>query len=104
MELFESIKHTNPTNGTEYWFARELQVVLEYAQWRRFSEVIDRAKLACENVGIEPSLHFANVGKSYKMPNGGFREIGDIALTRYACYLIAQNGDPAKEVIANNKK
>ena len=81
-------------------YARELQTVLGYAQWRRFNEVIERAKLSCETTGISTSEHFASVGKSYTMPNGGEREIGDIMLTRYACYLIAQNGDPRKDEIA----
>ena len=75
---------------------------MEYAEWRNFALVIERAKIACEKSEIQPTLHFVDVNKSYKMPNGGFREIGDIALTRYACYLIAQNGDPAKEV--NNER
>ncbi|MCL2412264.1 MAG: DNA damage-inducible protein D [Treponema sp.] len=100
MDLFENIKHINPKSGVEYWFARELQPLFEYAEWRNFVLVVTKAKTACENVGVEPSLHFVDVNKSYKMPHGGFREIGDIALTRYACYLIAQNGDSSKEVIA----
>jgi len=98
MDLFESIKHVSPKTDTEYWFARELQPVLGYTQWRRFKETIDRAKTACETSGIKVSEHFADVGKSYSMPNGGVREIGDIAMTRYACYLTVQNGDPSKDV------
>lgn len=97
--LFESIKHINEY-GQEFWYARELQSVLEYKQWRRFSEAIDRAKDACVNAGFQVDEHFADVGKSSPMPNGGERQIGDIMLSRYACYLIAQNGDPRKEVIA----
>lgn len=98
-QTFESIKHINE-NGQEFWFARELQSVLEYVQWRRFSEVIERAKIACKNSGIEVSDHFAEVGKMVDIGSGAERKISDIQLSRYACYLIVQNGDPRKEVIA----
>lgn len=97
--LFESIRHLNEY-GQEFWYARELQVALEYKQWRRFENVIDKAKVACENSEFPLSEHFADVGKTSPMPNGGFKEIGDIELSRYACYLIVQNGDPRKKVIA----
>ena len=86
--------------GNEFWYARELQKALEYNQWRRFEEVIERAKNACKNSGNIISEHFANVGKSSPMPNGGERIIDDYALSRYACYLIVQNGDSRKKVIA----
>ncbi len=98
-KTFEDIKHTNDI-GEEYWLARELQSVLEYAQWRRFNETIERAKLACENSGYNPSDHFANVGKMVGIGSGAEREVDDIMLSRYACYLIVMNGDPRKEVIA----
>lgn len=97
--LFESIKHVDK-DGNEFWYARELQKVLEYTQWRRFEEVIDRAKNACKNSGNIVSEHFASVGKSSPMPNGGTRIIDDYKLSRYACYLIVQNGDSRKKVIA----
>lgn len=97
--IFDEIVHTTD-DGVEFWYARELQSILGYSQWRRFLETIDRAKIACENSGVVPSEHFADVGKTSPMPNGGAREIGDIMLTRYACYLIAQNGDPRKDEIA----
>ena len=97
--IFENIKHTNEY-GQEYWFARELQKALKYSQWRRFSESIERAKIACVNSGHPVGEHFADVGKSSPMPKGGFRTIDDIMLSRYACYLIVQNGDPRKQVIA----
>lgn len=96
---FDEIVHTTE-DGVEFWYARELQSILGYSQWRRFLETIDRAKTSCENSGISISEHFADVGKTSPMPNGGAREIGDIMLTRYACYLIAQNGDPRKNEIA----
>lgn len=97
--LFEGIKHVNEC-GQEFWYARELQKVLEYAQWRRFSDAIERAKEACTNAGFEPDDHFADVGKMVEIGSGAEREIDDISLSRYACYLIAMNGDPRKEVIA----
>ena len=100
MTLFESIKHVNPNSGVEYWFARELQDVFEYSEWRNFILVIDKAKVACEASNISVSEHFVDVNKSFEMPKGGVREIGDIAMTRYACYLVAQNGDSRKDVIA----
>lgn len=98
-ETFESIKHVNEY-GQEYWLARELQPILDYAQWRRFSEAIDRAKLACQNSGFDVADHFADVGKKVDIGSGAEREIEDIMLSRYACYLIVMNGDPRKEVIA----
>nr|DAW70644.1 MAG TPA: DNA-damage-inducible protein D [Caudoviricetes sp.] len=96
---FDDIMHVTD-DGVEFWYARELQKVLGYSQWRRFSETIERAKLACKNSRISMSEHFADVGKSSPMPNGGERNIDDVMLTRYACYLIAQNGDPRKDEIA----
>ena len=98
-ETFESIKHVDEY-GHEFWYARELQRVLEYTQWRRFADAIDRAKLACSNSGYNASEHFADAGKSSPMPHGGFRILEDYMLSRYACYLIVMNGDPRKEVIA----
>ena len=98
-ETFESIKHVNEY-GNEFWYARELQRVLEYAQWRRFADAIERAKLACSNSGYSASEHFADIGKSSPMPHGGVRILEDYMLSRYACYLIVMNGDPRKEVIA----
>lgn len=97
--IFENIKHIDE-NGQEYWLARELQEVLGYSKWQNFESVIGRAKESCKNSGISISECFADVSKTSDMPHGGSKEIGDIKLTRYACYLIAQNGDPRKETIA----
>jgi len=87
-------------NGVECWSARELQEILGYTKWVNFLNVIDKAKKACENDGSSVSDHFADVGKMVTLGSGSQREVEDIALTRYACYLIAQNGDPSKPPIA----
>ncbi len=98
-KIFEDIKHIDEEDN-EYWLARELQVVLEYTQWRRFENVINKAKSSCENSNISVDNHFANVGKMISLGKGGARPIDDYKLSRYACYLIAQNGDSRKKVIA----
>lgn len=90
--LFESIKHINEY-GEEFWYARELQRALEYTEWRNFSRVIDRAVTACENSGNDVFHHFVEVNKTIDMPKSATKEITDYALSRYACYLIVQNGD-----------
>lgn len=96
---FESIKHIDE-NDIEFWYARELMIVLEYSKWGNFQKVINKAKEACENSDISVLEHFADVGKTSKMPNGGEKIIDDYKLSRYACYLIAQNGDSRKRAIA----
>jgi len=98
-KLFEAIKHLSE-DGHEFWYARELTTVLEYVQWRNFVKVLDRAMLACKNSGYEIRDHFAEVSKTITMPKTATKQVVDYKLTRYACYLIVQNGDPRKEVIA----
>ncbi len=98
-KIFEDIKHIDE-NGNEYWEARELQHVLEYTQWRRFENAIDKAKMACKNSKINVNDHFADVGKMIKIAKGGQRRVSDYKLSRYACYLIVQNADSRKECIA----
>ncbi|MDG4966119.1 DNA damage-inducible protein D [Lactococcus lactis] len=95
---FENIKQIDE-NGQEFWYARDLQTVLEYTEWRNFIEVIDKAKTASQNAGNLVISNFVDVNKNVKI-GFGYREIDDIKLSRYACYLIVQNGDPRKEVIA----
>ena len=87
-------------DGVECWSARELQKLLGYSKWENFANVIDKAKTACKNVGHNVSEHFPDVRKTIPMPKGAEKEIDDYLLTRYACYLVAQNGDPRKEQIA----
>ena len=102
IQSFESIKHLTE-EGIEFWYARDLQRVLDYAKWSTFGNVINKAKEACENSGINVLDHFADVGKSIDMPKGATRTIEDLMLSRYACYLIVQNGDPRKEIIAQGQ-
>lgn len=97
--IFEEIKQLNEI-GQEYWNARELFTVLEYIKWDKFLNVVDKAKQACKNSGQEPDDHFPRVEKLVEIGSGAKRDIGDINLSRYACYLIVQNADPSKEVIA----
>jgi DNA-damage-inducible protein D len=96
---FEELKHVR-ADGGEYWLARELSIELDYVQWRNFSKVLDKAKLACKNSGVDIDDHFAEVGKMVEIGSSTSRKIIDYNLSRYACYLIVQNGDPRKEVIA----
>lgn len=97
---FEELVQHDAETGGEYWLARDLQNLLGYAKWENFVKVIEKAKTSCRASGFEPEDHFLGVRKMVELGSGATREIEDIALTRYACYLIAQNGDPSKEAIA----
>ena len=98
-ETFESIKHVNEYSN-EFWYARELQSIHEYTEWRNFQKLIEKAQTACENSDMAVDECFVEVNKTSPMPNGGVKLIDDYILSRYACYLIVMNGDPRKEVIA----
>ena len=98
-KMFENIKHIDE-NGNEYWYARELMPLLEYSKWERFSNAINNAKTSCIKSGYDINDHFPGVGKLSKRNNGAVVKIKDYKLSRYACYLIVQNGDSRKEAIA----
>ena len=98
-EPFESIKQADEA-GVEFWYARDLQKTLQYAKWENFAKVIDRSMLACKNSGFDVDNHFPEVRKTIEMPKSATKQVIDYKLTRYACYLIVQNGDPRKEIIA----
>lgn len=96
--LFDDIRHEE--NGTEFWYARELMKLLEYTEWRNFEKIIRKAIVSCENNSVMAANHFVDVKTPVKLGSGAVRNIDDYMLTRYACYLIAENGDPRKEQIA----
>ncbi|HBI93669.1 MAG TPA: DNA damage-inducible protein D [Terrisporobacter glycolicus] len=98
-KIFEKIKHINAYDQ-EFWYGRELAEVLEYAKWGNFKRVVEKSKIACENSDFNVLDHFADVGKMVKLGSGAERSIDDIMLSRYACYLIVQNADARKKVVA----
>jgi len=100
---FEDLKKVNE-HGAEFWSARELQPLLGYSQWRRFDDAVKRAMISCQQSGNEPNYHFAGAGKMIEVGKGGQRDVEDYHLSRFACYLIAQNGDPRKPEIAEAQK
>ena len=97
---FEQSVHKDTERGTEFWLARDLQNLLGYSKWENFAKVIEKARTACRNAGYEVADHFLDIRKMVLLGSGAEREIEDIALTRYASYLLAQNGDPSKDQIA----
>ncbi|HTI71435.1 MAG TPA: DNA damage-inducible protein D [Candidatus Limnocylindria bacterium] len=105
-DVIESLTNTfeghaqRTEGGVEFWLARDLQFLLGYSKWDNFLNVISKARTACEVSGRQASDHFADVGKTIQMPKGAEKEVPDLMLTRYACYLVAQNGDPKKQEIA----
>ena len=96
---FENIKHIDE-NDIEFWYARELMPVLQYSNWQNFKRIINKAKMSCQNSNISVLDHFIDVSKMVQIGSGAYREQIDYKLTRYACYLIAKNGDSRKKVIA----
>lgn len=103
LSSFEKLKLRNE-HGAEYWSARDLQPLLGYSQWRRFEDAITRAVTSCEQSGNEPGNHFAGAGKMVELGSGSVREVEEYHLSRFACYLIAQNGDPRKPAIAQAQR
>lgn len=97
---FEHCMQTETESGTEFWLARDLQTLLGYSRWENFAKVIERAKTACATSGYDPEDHFLETTKMVDLGSSAQREIDDVMLSRYACYLIAQNGDPSKAPVA----
>jgi DNA-damage-inducible protein D len=102
-KTFEELKLTNE-HGAEYWSARDLQPMLGYSQWRRFEQAVERAIMSCKQSENDPNYHFAGAGKMVELGSSSTREVADYHLSRFACYLIAQNGDPRKPEIASAQK
>jgi DNA-damage-inducible protein D len=99
---FEAVRQTSH-DGNEFWSARDLAPLLEYQDWRNFMQVVDKARVACAQSGRRPDDHFVDTTKMVTIGSGAQREVEDVRLSRYACYLVVQNGDPAKPVIAHGQ-
>lgn len=99
VSLFEQIRQVDP-DGSEFWSARDLMPTLEYVSWQKFKNVLIKAQIACENSGFDPGDHFIQAVKMVAIGSDAKREVEDMHLSRYACYLVVQNADPAKEVVA----
>jgi DNA-damage-inducible protein D len=97
--IFEQIKRVDE-NKNEYWTARDLSTILEYSEYRHFKPVVDKAKEACKNSGYEVQHHFEDILDMIELGKGAKREIENVKMSRYACYLIVQNADPSKEIVA----
>jgi DNA-damage-inducible protein D len=102
IKLLDTLKHKTD-KGIEFWYAREIQPLLEYSDWENFNNVIDKAKVSCSTIKIDPDIHFVNAKRSVKLAKGAKRETDDIALTRLACYLIAMNAESSKPAIAESQ-
>ena len=100
---FEQIKHTDPETGSEFWSSREFAGVLGYSDYRRFEAVIEKAKLACFNSGHEVEDHFGSAAEMIEIGKGGRRSVKVVLLSRYACYLVIQNADPQKKIVADGQ-
>lgn len=99
---FEGVRHVE-ADGTEFWLARDLAPLLEYQEWRNFMLVVEKARVACQTSGQQIEDHFGDINRMVEIGSGARREVADVRLSRYACYLIVQNGDPGKPVIANGQ-
>ena len=102
MSLFESIKHIDG-NGTEYWTSRSLWKILEYNEYRNFIPVIEKAKISCKNSGQNIADHFVDINEMVTIGSGAERAVDSVKLSRYACYLIVQNADPSKTIVAQGQ-
>jgi DNA-damage-inducible protein D len=96
---FDTIRQLTE-DGSEYWSARDLSAMLDYTQWRNFKQALEKAKIACQGSGSDPAHHFAASSKKVKLGSGAVRKVEDFQLSRYACYLVVQNADPNKEIVA----
>lgn len=99
---FDQARKLDDSNN-EFWYARDIQIILQYSKWENFVKVIEKAREACKNSGFDVYDHFPDVKKMVQLGSGAIREIEDVMLSRYACYLIIQNADPSKEIVAHGQ-